>query len=353
MKKAILVLLSLCLVFSGLLGCSSSPAGSTAPAASSSGGAATPAPAPAASGEVKTLDLISCLGATHKVYRAVEFYADMVSEVSGGQLVINLLGGDEVMAEEEQLSALKSGIVDIMWDLETLSQICPMYPAMACTGMTSREEMEAGLYDLYREAYWEEGGVYWLGKASQPQWWVLASNKPVYGMDDIKGMKIRCNSATSAAVESLGGVPTIIAYGEIYEAMERGVVDGFIMTPEDWVQNSWQDVTAYFCDLRILEGGMTGCLVNQDVWNSLTEQEQEWLRAPFEKYVDILYAICYHNQASGEDEMVKAGVTKISWSREEQEKAQALIRQAQWDSLKGQITPKYAEKFAEICGLDY
>ena len=48
-------------------------------------------------------------------------------------------------------------------------------------------------------------------------------------------MKIRCNSATSAAAEALGGIPTVIAYGEIYEAMERGIVDGFLMTPEDWV----------------------------------------------------------------------------------------------------------------------
>lgn len=309
---------------------------------------------PSAPVETVTLDMISCLGETHKLYRFAELYAQMVEWVSGGQMKINLLGGDEVMAEDEMLSALKNGVFDLMLDNETLSQICPLYSAMSCTGMADNtEEMEAGLYELYREVYEKEGGVYWLGKGSQPQWWVLASNKPVTCIDDIKGMKIRCNSATSAAATALGGIPTVIAYGEIYEAMERNVVDGFLMTPEDWVQNSWQDVTAYFCDLRVLFGGMTGVLCNLDVYNSLTEQQQQWLKAPLEEYSELFYSICYHNQASGEDEMVAAGVEKIVWDQAEKDKATELIVQAQWDSLKDKITPEYAARFAEICGLDY
>lgn len=319
--------------------------------------AATPADDGADDGageEVVTLKMISCLGETHKIYRACQYYADKVAEISGGKLVIDLLGGDEIMPEEEQLSALKNGVFDLMWDLETLSQICPLYSAMSCTGMTSKEELDAGLYDLYREAYEDEGGVYWLGKASQPQWWVLAYNgDKITCIDDIKGKLIRCNSATSAAVEAMGGVPTIVAYGEIYEAMERGTIEGFIMTPEDWVQNGWQDVTTYFCDARILEGGMTGCLCNLDVWNSLTEEQQGWLRAPFEEYVEELYKICEENQSSGEAAIAEAGVELVAWDEAEKAALQAKIVEAQWNSLKDQITPKYAEKFAEICGLDY
>lgn len=352
MKKIIALALCLVLVVSCFAACSSKAnnndtSDTQANSAPSTSNSAAPA------GEVVTLDMISCLGETHKIYNVVEWYADMVELVSGGQLVINLLGGDEVMAEDEMLSALKNGVFDLFMDNETLSQICPLYSAMSCTGMTTQEEIDAGLYDLYREAYEAEGGVYWVGKGSQPQWWVLASNKPVYSIDDIAGMKIRCNSATSAAAEALGGVPTVIAYGEIYEAMERGVVDGFLMTPEDWVQNSWQDVTDYFCDLRVLQGGMTGVLCNLDVWNSLTEEQQGWLKAPLEEYTDVMYAMCYFNQATGEDEMVEAGVEKISWSQEQKDAATQLIIEAQWNSLKDKITPEYAKRFAEICGLDY
>lgn len=319
-----------------------------------SGGNTTGGNASSTSTETITLDMISCLGDTHKIYRFVELYAQMVEWISNGQMKINLLGGDEVMAEDEMLSALKNGVFDLMLDNETLSQICPLYSAMSCTGMANNtEEMEAGLYDLYREVYEKEGGVYWLGKGSQPQWWVLASNKPVTCIADISGMKIRCNSATSAAVEALGGVPTVIEYAEIYEAMERGVIDGFLMTPEDWVMNSWQDVTAYFCDLRVLFGGMTGVLCNLDLYNSLTEEQQGWLKAPLEEYADIFYSMCYHNQSSGEDEMVEAGVQKIVWDQSEKDKATELIIDAQWASLKDKITPEYAQRFAEICGLDY
>lgn len=349
MKKLIALLLATMMVVGCLAGCggSNNAANDNNAANNSSNTSSTPK-------EVVTLDMISCLGETHKLFRFAELYAQMVDWISGGQMKINLLGGDEVMAEDEMLSALKNGVFDLMLDNETLSQICSLYPAMSCTGMANNtEEMEAGLYDLYREVYEKEGGVYWLGKGSQPQWWVLASNKPVSNISDIKGMKIRCNSATSAAAEALGGIPTVIAYGEIYEAMERGIVDGFLMTPEDWVQNSWQDVTKYFCDLRVLFGGMTGVLCNLDVYNSLTEEQQGWLKAPLEDYAEQFYALCYYNQASGEDEMVAAGVQKIVWDQAEKDKATELIRQAQWNSLKDKITPEYAKRFAEICGLDY
>ncbi|MCI8506796.1 MAG: TRAP transporter substrate-binding protein DctP [Lachnospiraceae bacterium] len=355
-KKGLAILLALGMVLS-MAGCGGSDKKKASDSAAEKETEAvkeTAGPSQEEAGAELTLDMISCLGETHKIWKAVEYYAAKVEEVSGGRLKINLVGGDEVMAEEEQLSALKSGTFDMMWDLETLSQLCPLYSAMSCTGMTSKEELDAGLYELYREAYEKEGGVYWLGKASQPQWWTLAYNGDDIGsIGDIKGKKLRCNSATSAAVEALGGVPTVIAYGEIYEAMERGIIDGFIMTPEDWVQNSWQDVTDKFCDVRILEGGMTGCLCNLDTWNSLTKEQQGWLRAPFEEYVEELFAICEENQSSGEKEMAEAGVTLVPWTKEEKEKAQELVREAQWNSLKSSITPEYAKKFAEICGLDY
>ena len=44
---------------------------------------------------------------------------------------------------------------------------------------------------------------------------------------------------------------------------------------------------------------------------------------------------------------------KIVWDQAEKDKATELIRQAQWNSLKDKITPEYAKRFAEICGLDY
>lgn len=348
MKRIIALVMSLVLILTCFVGCGQKEeAAAPAPQAEASAPAAAPAE------DAVVLEMISCLGATHKLYRLAEWYADMVNLVSGGQLQIKLLGGDEVMAEDEMLSALKNGVFDLMLDNETLSQICPLYSAMSCTGMTTREELEAGLFDLYREVYEKEGGVAWVGKGSQPQWWVLASNTPTYSIEDISGLKIRCNSATAPAAEALGGVPTVIEYGEIYEAMERGVIDAFLMTPEDWVQNGWQEVTQYFCDLRVLHGGMTGVLCNLDVWNDLTEQQQEWLKMPLEEYCDVAYAICYHNQASGEDEMVAAGVEKISWTQEQKDAATEAIIEAQWNALKDQITPEYAKRFAEICGLEY
>ena len=141
MKKLIALLLAAMMVVGCLAGCggSNNAANDNNAANNSSNTSSTPK-------EVVTLDMISCLGETHKLFRFAELYAQMVDWISGGQMKINLLGGDEVMAEDEMLSALKNGVFDLMLDNETLSQICSLYPAMSCTGMANNtEEMEAGL----------------------------------------------------------------------------------------------------------------------------------------------------------------------------------------------------------------
>jgi TRAP-type C4-dicarboxylate transport system substrate-binding protein len=352
MKKCVVFMLVIVLITMAFVSCSSSTKTTTDQNTQSSGTSSTET-VKKPSGETKVIKAIACLGPTKKYFKIPEEYAAEVERRSNGLLKIELLGGDEVIPEEEQLYAMKKGIVDMMFDLETLSQLCPLYPAMSLTGMTTWEEREAGLYDLYQEVYEREGGVKWLGKASQPQWWVLATNKPVPTLDSLKGMKIRCNQPTSPVIKALGAVPTIIPYGDIYQAMERKVIDGFIMTPEDWVQNGWQEVSSYLVNLRLLEGGQTGILMNLDVWNSLTEEQQSWLQDPLIDMERMFYALCYWNQASGEHEILEAGLELVNWTKEEKERALQAVRENMWQSYKGDIDPEVAKRFAEIVGLPY
>ncbi len=306
-----------------------------------------------ASGKPKVLKAVAMLGPTKKFYQIATEYVKEVGRRSNGQLVIELIGGDETIPEDEQIFAMKKGIVQMVFDLESLSQFCPLYPAMALTRMTPWEEREAGLYDLYREAYAREGSVYWLGKAAQPQWWVIATKKPVPRLASLKGMKIRSNEPTSPAVKALGATPVIVPYGDIYQALERGVIDGFIMTPEDWVQNGWQEVTKYLVNVRLLEGGQSGVLMTLDGWNALSQQEKDWLQQPLIELEKPFYAMSYWNMASGEHDILEAGLELINWPKADKEKAIAQSREEMWKSYKSKIAPEDAKRFAKIVGLKY
>lgn len=253
-------------------------------------------------------------------------------------MIIDCIGGDEVIPEEDQVSSLKSGIVDMCFDVESLSQTVPLYQAMSVTNMTSWEEREAGLYELYDEVYTRDGGVKWLGKFSQPQMWVLSCNEEIPTLDSLKGKLIRCNQPLIPVVEALGATPAVIPYDEIYTAMERGTIDGFLACPENYMVMGFQEVSKYVVtNVRFLYGGMSGVLLNLDVWNSLTEEQQGWLTEPLKDFERALYSMCYYNQLSGLDAMLEYGMTGITWSSTDVDTVIGRQRQMMWDSIKGNV----------------
>ncbi|MBA7531557.1 hypothetical protein ES705_23770 [subsurface metagenome] len=275
-------------------------------------------------------------------------YAEDVKRWSNGQLIIDIIGGSETIPSDQQIFSLRSGVVDVNFDLERVSQITSVYTSMILTGMRPWEEREVGLYDRWREIYAKEADVYWLGQAAQTQWFVFSLNKKVTNLEDLAGLKIRSNAPNAPAVEALGAVPVVIPFSDIYSAMDRGVIDGFFMTTEDWVDNGWQEVTKYILNIRFLEGGQTGILVNMDLWESLSEQEKNWLQAPLIENEQYYYAMAYENYAGGEDRIADAGVEFINWSLEDRKEAIDLARAGIWGYLKENLTPEYIEYFTNI-----
>jgi TRAP-type C4-dicarboxylate transport system substrate-binding protein len=298
--------------------------------------------------EPKVLKAITVLGENNKFRRLCVAYANDVKRWSNGQLIIDIIGGSETIPSDNQIFALKSGVVDIAFDLERVSSITPVYTTMILTGMKPWEQRAAGLYDWWREVYTKEADVYWLGQAAQTQWFVFALNKKVTSLADFAGLKIRSNAPNAPAVEALGAVPVVIPFSDIYSAMDRGVIDGFFMTTEDWVDNGWQEVTKYILDIRFLEGAQTGILVSMNVWNSLSEQEKNWLQEPLIVNEPYYYAMSYENYAGGEDRIANAGVEFISWSLEDRKKAIELAREGVWNYVKANLKQEYIDHFTSI-----
>jgi len=310
-----------------------------------------------ASGEPRVLKAVTHLKENDKFRTLCVAYAKDVERFSDGQLIIDIIGGKETIGSDQQIFSLRDGVIDINFDLERVGQFTPVYVSMVLTNMKPWEEREAGLYDMWRKIYAEEANVYWLGPSTQIQWFCIALNKEAKNLDDLAGLKIRTMAANAPAIEALGAVPIVMPFSDIYQAMERGVIDGFLMTTEDWVKNSWQEVTKYMLNIRFLNGPQTGILVNMDVWESLSEQEKNWLQAPLIENEKNYYALAYWNYAGGEYAVMEAGVEFINWSNEEREKAIQLARLGIWNAIKEDIYqkhPEYVEYFVKVVkGLSY
>lgn len=103
---------------------------------------------------------------------------------------------------------------------------------------------------------------------------VFTKKKAVKTLEDMKGMKIRSQGGPVAdSVTFLGGTPVVMSINDLYTAMERGTVDGFITSWEGTANFKLQEQTKYMTDLMVTIAPMW-FIMNKDTWNKLPKDVQ-------------------------------------------------------------------------------
>jgi TRAP-type C4-dicarboxylate transport system substrate-binding protein len=98
---------------------------------------------------------------------------------------------------------------------------------------------------------------------------MLFCNRPITGLGSLKGLKVRViGPALGALVESFGGQPVSLAFGEVYTALERKTVDCAITGVGSGNSAKWTEVSSTLYT-RIISGATAGYLVNLSWWNNL------------------------------------------------------------------------------------
>ena len=132
------------------------------------------------------------------------------------------------------------------------------------------------------EQYWLKGlGYYDSGSRS-----FYTIDKTLLGPDDLDGLKIRVMESQTAIdmVKSLGGSPTPISWGELYTALQQGVVDGAENNPPSFYLSRHYEVCKYYIldeHTRVPDV----VLMSTHLWNSLNDQEQKWIQKAIDSSV--------------------------------------------------------------------
>lgn len=121
--------------------------------------------------------------------------------------------------------------------------------------------------------------------------------KPISGLEDLKGMKLRVSNdpIMNGMVEGLGASPTVVSFGELYSALQTGVVDGAEQPIANYKSNAFQEVAGNM----ILDGHTLGAvqvIITDAAWDKLTENQQNILMEAGK------YASDYDRQISEEAE---------------------------------------------------
>lgn len=223
-----------------LTGCGGggSNAGTTAPAADSTGEAATSdtaAAGDAAGGDVEQIELVfSHINAeTHTWHKMALKFKELIEEKSGGNITVTIYPNNQLGSEIETVQSAIAGMGDC--DIVLTGESMQTYvEELGIIGMpyaiTSDEHMEAVLNGEVGKELDElmlSAGLRNLGAVRRgPR--NITSNKEIHTPDDLQGFIIRTpeSSMTMAAFNAMGAKPTPMAFSEIFTSLQQGVIHG-------------------------------------------------------------------------------------------------------------------------------
>ncbi len=232
----------------------------------------------------KTLKLSHTLDQSHPVHVAMEFMQTRLAEKSGGLLTIDIFPNGQLGTETETIEQVQRGVLAMV-----KTSVAPMEAFIPEMGVF-------GLPYLFRDEthYWNvlNGDIgkqlLGLGAASGLRGLIYYDSgsrsfytidKPILTPDDLDAHKIRVmrSKMSMDMISQLGGAPTPIPFGELYTALQQGMVDGAENNaPSLETSRHYEVAKHYSLDEHTRIPDIV--LFSQSIWNTLTAQEQRWVQ---------------------------------------------------------------------------
>ena len=253
----------------------SSAAASTAPAGDAAAAASDPK-VTLVYAEVNPLDTIVGQTGSH--------FKEKVEELTGGSVVVDVQASGVLGSENDVLDAILGGSTSI--DISRISAF-----ALTSYGCNKSKLLSIPFTFENRAHFWnfanselapeflnepQELGLpvrgIFYGEEGFRHFFTV---NPVSGIADFKGLKLRVSNdpVMNGMVESLGANPTVVSFGELYSALQTGVVDGAEQPIANYKSNAFPEVA----NNLILDGHTLGAIqavITDNAWGKLTENQQ-------------------------------------------------------------------------------
>lgn len=238
------------------------------------------------------LKLAHTLDQQHSVHRAMEFMDERLQMLSGGSMRIDIYPGGQLGSERELIELLQIGSLAM-----TKVSASPMEGFVP----------ELKIFNLpyvFRDAdhFWtvlqsdigrklllagERARLRGLGYFDAGSRSFYVNDKPIYTPEDLKGLKIRVQNSQTAIkmVNTLGGAATPVSWGELYTALQQGVVQGAENNPPSFYLSKHYEVSRYYTlDEHTYVPDML--LISTEVWKKLNDRQRAWLQQAVDEAVD-------------------------------------------------------------------
>ncbi|WP_020534975.1 TRAP transporter substrate-binding protein [Lewinella cohaerens] len=233
--------------------------------------------------ESKTLKLAHGLDTQHPVHIAMEFMAESLAEKSGGTFQLEIYPSGQLGSERQCLELLQIGSLGMTKvSAAVMENFAPNIQVLSLPYIFRSREHNYHVLDsevgrkllIQGEQFWLRGLTYF--DAGQRSFY---SKEPIRTPADLQSKKIRVQESVTAMnlIRELGGAPTPISWGELYTALQQGVVDGAENNPPSFYTSRHYEVCKYYT-LNEHTAVPDILVIGSVAWNSLDEQQQQWLQ---------------------------------------------------------------------------
>jgi C4-dicarboxylate-binding protein DctP len=270
-------------------------------------------------------------------------FKELAEKYTNGKVSVEVYPNSQLYKDKEELEALQLGAVQMLapslskfgpigvkeFEVFDLPLILPDKKALRRVtdgplGKRLLKLLDAkGIVGL---AYWDNGFK------------EFSANKPLRNPDDFKGVKIRIQSSKVLEMQmrALGAIPQVMAFSEVYQALQTGVVDGQENTPSNMYTQKMHEVQKY---TTLSDHGYIGyaAIANKKFWDGLPADIRGQLEKAMAEATAYGNDISEKENAEALDAMKKSGKTEI-----------ITLTDAQKVALKKALTPVYDDAAARV-----
>ena len=223
-----------------------------------------------------TLRMLGFLPAQHQLSKTGELFIKEVEKNSNGEIEIQHFPAGQLYNHKNSVPVLQSGGVDLAMIFSGFwTGVVPSTEVVTFHGYFKNKAHMVAVMNGYpgeviNRDFQEKSNLkvidwYNYGKDE------VCSKEPITKLEDFKGKRIRASGVSQATwVVALGGAPVSIDAGEVYQALQRGTIDGAISGPSSFETRKWYEVVKYGTDSNISPVCPYWIVMSMNSWNKLS-----------------------------------------------------------------------------------
>jgi TRAP-type transport system periplasmic protein len=294
-----------------------------------------------------TLKAVTSFAEKTQFSKNFERFIDKVNADGKGVIQINYIGGPRAMPPFEVGNAVRTRVIDIANVTGAFyTNLMPEADALKLLSKSPAEQRKDGTFAFLEQLHNDKLNAHYLARQFHNVPFHIYLNKKIDKLD-FTGLKIRVTPVYKDIVEAMGGTTVTTAPGEVYTALERGVVDGYGWPITGIFDLGWEKVTKYRMEPPFYSVEV-GVLVNLDVWKGLNDAQKKvlndaalWLEGLDDENDALIVA--------ERDKQAKAGIAPLEFSAADGKAFIAKANDVGWASVIKR-SPENGAKLRKLSG---